>query len=185
MTTIKSNYLRISVTDKCNLSCYYCHREGQINLSNYCLTSDDIRFIISQSMNLGFSKIKLTGGEPLIRKDIVSVIENINNLQIPDLSIITNGVLLSKYVSDLKNAGLQRLNVSLHTLNKTTFENTIDKDSQKLDLIIKGIDKAINIGYKNMKLNFIYHSKTSDKDFEDICKFASERDLTIFYCHYY
>jgi cyclic pyranopterin phosphate synthase len=161
------------------LSCYYCHNEGQSRITEYLLTPEDITFIVQQSTGLGFNKIKLTGGEPLLRKDIVSIISKINEFGVSDFSMITNGVLLYKYAYELRQAGLPRLNVSFQTLNKKVFWKNISKNVWNIDLIIKGIDRAISIGYTDLKLNFIYHSEVSKKDFEDICQFASERNLIV------
>jgi len=177
--TVKSKYLRLSVTNQCNLSCYYCHNEGQNRNKAYLLTPEDISFLVQQSIDLGFNKIKLTGGEPLLRNDIISIISNISENFSDDFSMITNGVLLSKYVHELKQAGLKRLNVSLQTINRNVFEKNISKNSENIDLIIKGIDKAIETGYTDLKLNFVYHSEASKEDFDDIIQFAAKRKLTV------
>ena len=178
--SINSKYLRISITNKCNLDCYFCHGEGQSKLEmGYELTLDDILFIVETAKHMGFTKLKLTGGEPTLRKDIIQIIEKINKIQIDDFSIISNGVNLLKLAKDLREAGLPRINVTLQTLNKDRFYNTICRDTSKLDLILSGIDKALEVGYTDMKLNFIYHSKESEDDLKEICEFAKTRDLLI------
>jgi cyclic pyranopterin phosphate synthase len=176
---LKSKYLRLSITDQCNLSCYFCHREGQKGTADYLLSSGDIKFVVQQCVNLGFNKFKLTGGEPLLRKDILAIVSIISEFNLSNFSMITNGVLLNEYAHGLRQAGLPRLNVTLPTLNKKVFEKTINKDTKKLDLITMGIDKAVSEGYTDLKLNFIYHSEVSRKDVDDVIQFASERNLTL------
>jgi len=177
---LNSRYLRVSITNKCNLNCYFCHGEGQSKLkSEYELTLDDISFIAETAKHIGFTKLKLTGGEPTLRKDIIQIIEKINKIEIDDFSIISNGVNLSKLAKSLKEAGLPRINVTLQTLNKNRFYNNVCRDTSKLDLILSGIDKALEVGYTDMKLNFIYHSKDSEDDLKEICEFAAARHLLI------
>jgi cyclic pyranopterin phosphate synthase len=177
--SLKSKYLRISVTDQCNLSCYFCHREGQKGTTGYLLSPCDIKFVVQQCADLGFNKFKLTGGEPLLRKDILTIVSTISEFDLSNFSMITNGVLLNEYAHELRQAGLPRLNVTLPTLNKKVFEKTIDKNTKKLDLITRGIDKAVGEGYTDLKLNFVYHSAVSRKDMDDVIQFASERNLTL------
>jgi cyclic pyranopterin phosphate synthase len=176
---LKTKYLRLSVTDQCNLSCYFCHREGQKRTAGYLLSPGDIKFVVQQCVDLGFNKFKLTGGEPLLRKDIMTIVSIISEFNPGNFSMITNGILLNEYAHELRQAGLPRLNVTLPTLNKKVFEKTIDKNTKKLDLITRGIDKAISEDYTDLKLNFVYHSEVSRKDIDDVIQFASERNLTL------
>ena len=177
---ISSKYLRISVTNICNLHCYFCHNEGQSkDMLQYELTKDDIVFIVDMAKKLGFTKIKLTGGEPTLRKDIIEIIREISNIGVSDFSIITNGVKLYELVDEFILSGLPRINVTLQTLNKKKFKREIHYDISKLDSIVKGIDKAISLGYNDVKINFIYHSTKSENDFLEICNFAAERNLIV------
>ena len=111
--------LRISITNRCNIKCLYCHHDGMLP-SNEEMTPYEIIKIAEISKKLGVKKIRISGGEPLVRKDIIEIIEGINNIGFKDISITTNGNYLEKYAKDLKEAGLNRVNVSLDTLNNDT-----------------------------------------------------------------
>src|SRR5665648_221305 len=109
--------IRISVTQKCDKHCPYCHREGERNPSTE-MTVDEIVRIVRIAISLGISRVKVTGGEPLLRKGIVEIVRGINGLEgLTDLSMTTNGTHLKGLAKDLKAAGLTRLNVSLPTIN--------------------------------------------------------------------
>jgi molybdenum cofactor biosynthesis enzyme MoaA len=178
--SIKSRYLRLSVTNKCNFSCYYCHNEGQEKSKDReLLTEDDIVWICRTAKAAGFQKFKLTGGEPTLRGDLGRILVRLKELQLKDLSIITNGSFLEESVASLQSAGLPRLNITLNTLNPQKFGEQVNGDVKKLSKVIAGINKAVELGYDNIKLNFIYHGSQSNQDFLDICKFSSERNLTI------
>lgn len=120
----KINYLRISVTDRCNLRCRYCMPEQGLPLTPHeeVLTYEEILRIVRVFTKEGISKIRLTGGEPLVRKGIVDFLSRLSEIEeIRDLSLTTNGLLLKDYAVDLKRAGLKRINISLDTLNREKF----------------------------------------------------------------
>ncbi len=120
---MKTNYFRISLTDKCNLNCFFCHNEGQEKPSgkgNF-LRADDYVFVSKIAKDLGYTKFKLTGGEPTLHPEVLKIVKGISSLQVKDLSMITNGIRLDKLAYPLKEAGLNRLNVSLYTLNPEKF----------------------------------------------------------------
>jgi cyclic pyranopterin phosphate synthase len=152
----KINYLRISITDRCNLRCTYCMPPDGISLLNHndVLRYEEITRLAHLAYELGFIKFRITGGEPLVRKGVPDLVENIsgfgNNI---DLSLTTNGILLSKYAKDLKSAGLQRINISLDTLDREKF-----KRISRFDLfqdVIKGIRSAIEVGFNPIKINVV------------------------------
>lgn len=176
-----SHYFRISLTNVCNLNCYFCHNEGQSKIFNKLkqLTPDDIVWITKIALNHGYTKIKLSGGEPTLRKDIFEIIKGISSLNVKDLSMITNGIKLYELAQDLKYAGLTRLNLSLFTLNAEQFKLYNGGNKEKLEKIIRGIDKAIEVGFRDIKLNYVWHNKDSIIDFLEISKFALERNLTV------
>ena len=121
----KINYLRISVTDRCNLRCLYCMPEEGIELfpSNKILSFEEILFFVETVSNLGVNKIRITGGEPLIRKNVQFLIKSICKLEnVNDVALTTNGVLLEKYINELVDAGLRRVNISLDTLKRDKFK---------------------------------------------------------------
>lgn len=176
---IKSKYLRLSVTDECNLHCNFCHKEGQKGKAKYLLTLEDIKFVVSQCVNLGFDKFKLTGGEPLIKKDILDIVSVMSKLNLPNFSMITNGVRLKELAHKLRQAGLPRLNVTIQTFNEDVFKKTIHEDIENIKRTKNGIDQALKVGYTDLKLNFVYHSDVLKKDINDVTYFASERNLTL------
>ncbi|RLE83951.1 MAG: GTP 3',8-cyclase MoaA, partial [Thermoprotei archaeon] len=140
------DYLRISVTQECNFRCVYCHREGEFfDHKKYEMKPSDIEKIVRVAAKLGFNKVKLTGGEPLVREDIVEIVERIYKIKgITDISLTTNGYLLSEYATELKMAGLSRINVSLLTLDSSKFKRITGVDG--LAKVLEGIDKAIEVG---------------------------------------
>ena len=149
----KIDYLRISVTDRCNLRCVYCMpEEGVENIPHEeILSYDEIIRICKCVANLGIKKVKITGGEPLIRKDIVSLIRDIKKIEgIEQVTITTNGVLLYDMAQDLVEAGIDAVNVSLDTLDREKFLKITRRD--KYENISKAIDKLINLGVR-VKIN--------------------------------
>jgi len=162
---------RISITDKCNLQCFYCHKEGHNFDSNRYMTPEEIGIIAKTSTKFGVKKIKISGGEPLIRKDVCEIIENIKDEKIRDISLTTNGIFLEDLADKLKDAGLDRINVSLDTLNPNLYkEITKFGDIEK---VINGIKRAIDVGLTPLKVNFLAMS-INIKDLPDIMEFCRD-----------
>ena len=132
--------LRITITNRCNENCIYCHHDGMVSSKDE-MTPDEIYTICKIAKKLGVKKIRLSGGDPLIRKDIVEIVEKIASLDFKDISLTTNGVLLEKYAQGLKDAGLDRVNVSLDTLNRDTYKFVTNMDY--LNEAKAGILKAV------------------------------------------
>lgn len=165
------NYLRVSVTDFCNLRCKYCMpEEGVIQKPHHeILSLEEIFEIIKCSTELGIDKIRITGGEPLVRKGIISLVEKISQLEeIKDLAITTNGVLLEKYAHDLKKAGLKRVNISLDTLNEVKYKEITRGGN--LNNVIKGIEAANEVNLTPIKINTVLIGGFND---DEIVKFAN------------
>ena len=135
--------LRITLTNRCNVNCLYCHHDGMVKSKDE-MTADELYTICKIAKKIGVRKIRLSGGEPLLKKDIVEIVERIASLDFKDISMTTNGILLGKYAQDLKDAGLDRVNVSLDTLNRETFEFITKKDY--LEDAKNGILKAVEVG---------------------------------------
>lgn len=116
----KINYLRISITDRCNLRCKYCMPEDGVELKNHSeiLSFEDIIKIVEVGQKLGVEKIRLTGGEPLVRLGVEDLISSLAKLKLKDISLTTNGVMLAEKAEILKNNGLNRVNISLDTLER-------------------------------------------------------------------
>ena len=113
--------LRISITNRCNVNCFYCHHDGIVP-ENYEMTSNEMQRIVKVAKEIGIEKIRLSGGEPLIREDIIDIVTKISSVGFRDISLTTNGVLLGKYAKALYDAGLTRVNVSFDTLNPDTYK---------------------------------------------------------------
>lgn len=164
--------LRISVTDKCNLNCFYCHREGISSKGEEELTPEEIARVVRIGAKHGVTKVKLTGGEPLLRKDIIEIVEEISGIdEIEDISMTTNGILLSKYAEKLRNAGLNRINISLDTLNPEKYRKiTGGGDIEKA---LSGIDAAIEAKLKPVKINVVVMRGINENEiFEIIDRFS-------------
>lgn len=177
------DYLRISVTDRCNLRCSYCMPEEGIKLLEHkdILTFDEITEIVKVAVKLGIIKVRLTGGEPLVRKGIVSLVSMLSSIEgINDLSLTTNGVLLEDFAKPLYEAGLHRVNISLDTLNPSRYaEITRGGDINK---VLKGIRTAKETGFKPVKINCVVQQENVD-DIEDLKKFCEKEKLILQQIH--
>lgn len=174
------NYLRISVTDRCNLRCKYCMPREGVKLREHSdiLTFDEIKRIVKVCGDLGIENIRLTGGEPLVRKDIVKLIEDIKHINtIKDISITTNGVMLADYIDDLKNAGLDRINISLDTLDKNKFKEITGFDV--FDKVIEGIKLSIEKGFRSVKLNVVTMRENNISEVMDFVNLAEKDPIDV------
>lgn len=175
-------YLRISVTDRCNLRCIYCMPEDGIPLKHHTdiLRLEDIAKIAAAGVQLGITKIRLTGGEPLIRKGIVSLVEmlhQIDNLQ--ELTMTTNGILLQKYAKQLSQAGLNRVNISLDTLDPEKYRQiTRGGDIQQ---VFAGIEAAITYNLRPVKINTVIMQDWNWDELPLLQEFARSKGLDIQY----
>ncbi|MFQ5867377.1 MAG: GTP 3',8-cyclase MoaA [bacterium] len=175
----KIDYLRISVTDRCNLRCIYCMPNyGIIPKShNEILTFEEIEKVIKAAVSLGVNKIKITGGEPLIRKGIVDLIAMLSDIEgIVDLSMTTNGIFLSEYTESLKKAGLKRINISLDTLWEDKYK--LITKMGNLNNVLEGIKKAQEVGLFT-KLNVVVIKGINDDEILDFVEFSSLRNFCV------
>ncbi len=150
------DYLRVSVTDRCNMRCIYCNPLAQGELADLAeiLSADEICRVVKLCAELGITRIRLTGGEPLVRGDIVNLVREIASIAgITDLSLTTNGILLAPMASALKAAGLQRINVSLDAAENHCFRQLTRTDG--LARVISGIHKAIEVGLTPVRINCV------------------------------
>ncbi|MFC1871815.1 GTP 3',8-cyclase MoaA [Chloroflexota bacterium] len=162
------NYLRISVTDRCNLRCIYCMPPGGVNLISHedILTYEEIYTIVQTAAQIGINKVRITGGEPLVRAGLSELGKMLSRIEtIDDISLTTNGILLSKYAAELKSAGLRRVNISLDTLKPERFE-TITR-GQGLHDVLAGIDAARSAGLEPVKINTVVMAGTNDDELAD------------------
>lgn len=174
------NYLRLSVTDHCNYRCHYCRSEEHITHTqkSEILTYEEITRIIQIFAELGVSKVRLTGGEPLLRKNLVDLITQIKKIpNIVDLPLSTNAHLLAPMVHQLKQSGVNRINISIDSLQNDRFKQiTHGGDLRK---VIQGIDAAIEAGIKPIKLNMVVMRGVNDDEIESMIDFAINRKIDI------
>ena len=176
--TIK--YLRISLTESCNLQCFYC-RPNQDKTFTSCqsyLTPDEMLLITRVFSELGVSHVRLSGGEPLLKKDICLLVKEISRLSgINDVSLTTNGILLKKFAPSLKNAGLHRLNISLDSITPSKFkEITGGGDLKK---VLQGIDASLKYGLTPIKLNMVVMRGINDDEIIPMIKFCLKKRLIL------
>lgn len=172
------NYLRVSVTDRCNLRCVYCMPENGVEMAdhNAILSYEEILRIIKAGVRMGIRKIRLTGGEPLVRKDIIDLVKEIAGIpEIDDLALTTNGILLPQMAAELKNAGLRRVNISLDTLKSDRFEQVTRIG--KLGDVWAGINTAVKVGFKPIKINTVVMRGFNDDEIVDLARMTTELPL--------
>jgi GTP 3',8-cyclase len=181
----KINYLRISVTDRCNLRCCYCMPEEGIPLIPHerILTYEEILRVVRIFAEEGISKVRVTGGEPLVRKGIVDFISRLARIDaIKDLSLTTNGVLLKELAFDLKQAGLDRVNISLDSLKRERFSEIARKDDY--NRVWAGIEEALRVGLSPIKINMVAIRGVNDDEIEDFARLTMRLPLTVRYIEY-
>ncbi|MFP4023089.1 MAG: GTP 3',8-cyclase MoaA [Thiohalospira sp.] len=176
----KINYLRISVTDRCNLRCVYCMPEEGVTLLDHkdILTFDEIVKVTETAVRKGIDKVRLTGGEPLVRKGIVELVKMIGKIDgIKDYSMTTNAILLGRYAQDLADAGLHRVNISLDTLNAEKFRQiTRGGDIQK---VFDGIKAAKKAGLEPVKINCVIKESRTEPDAVEVANYCRENNLMV------
>lgn len=176
----KINYLRISVTDRCNLRCRYCMPEDGVCMVKHSdiLTYEEIQQVVAVSVPLGIDKIRLTGGEPLVRKDIVELVRMIADVNgVKDMSITTNGILLEKFAKSLAEAGLHRVNISLDTMDPEKFSQiTRGGDIRKL---FAGIEAAKLAGLNPVKINCVIKKSSDEPDALAVKQYCTENGLQV------
>lgn len=175
------DYLRISVIDRCNLRCVYCMpEEGITNLLPHyeILSYEEILKVVEIGIDLGITKIRVTGGEPLLRKGIVSFIERLAKIEgIQDIGMTTNGVLLKRFAKDLYNSGLKRVNVSLDSLDENKFR-TITRVGLIYD-VLESIEEADKVGLKPVKINVVVMKGINDDEIEKFALWSKEVEYQI------
>lgn len=174
------NYLRISLTDRCNLRCKYCMPEDGIDKCDHSdiLSLEEIYEIIVNFVELGVDKIRFTGGEPLVRKGIVDLISKVSRLEgIRDIAMTTNGIFLKDMASDLKAAGLKRVNISLDTLNSEKYK-TITRcgDLQK---VLDGIKEAKRVGLTPIKINTVLIGGFNEDEIESLVDLTRKDNIDV------
>lgn len=173
------DYLRISLTDRCNFRCVYCMpEEGVQQLSHFdILRIEEVEQAVRVAASIGIKSVRLTGGEPTVRKGVVELVRNIAAMpEIKNVSMTTNGVLLPRMADDLKAAGLSRVNISLDTLDAEKFHKITRCGS--LEGALAGIDAALRVGFNPVKINAVALRSLSD-GFLDFAKLSIDRPLHV------
>lgn len=179
------NYLRISVTDRCNLRCFYCMPEEGIKLKEHkdIMSYEDIYKVTKVFAKAGINKVRITGGEPLVRLGIEDLIEKINSIsEIDDISMTTNGVFLDKKAKLLKEKGLDRVNISLDTLDKNKYKEITGKDY--LDNVLKSINTAKRVNLNPVKINVVLIKGYNEHELTDFIDFMDQNDIILRFIEY-
>lgn len=172
-------YVRISVTDRCDFRCIYCMDEKMTFLPRaQLLTLEELEWVGRAFVELGVTKIRITGGEPLVRKNVLQLFQGLSQLEgLRELVLTTNGSQLSKMATSLKESGVKRINISLDTLKPERFESI--SRLGKLDVVLRGIDETLKAGFKRIKLNTVILKNRNHDEIIDLVQFAIQRSVDI------
>ncbi|RJX37856.1 GTP 3',8-cyclase MoaA [Paenibacillus pinisoli] len=179
------NYLRISVTDRCNLRCVYCMPEEGVAFTeaSHLLTYDQIAEVVEAGASLGITKLRITGGEPLVRPDLPKLIARLSAIPgIEDIALTTNGVFLAKQAQALKEAGLTRVNISLDTLDPGRFAFIARRG--ELRRVLEGIEAAAEAGFHPIKLNCVLLKNVNEDEIAEFLRMAYEKPLHVRFIEY-
>lgn len=180
-------YLRISITEKCNLRCVYCMPEEGVELSptSKLLTSDEIVEIARLFVSQGVTKIRLTGGEPTVRKDIIDLVRRLGELRplgLREIAMTSNGIALGRKLEQLKAHGLTHLNLSLDTLDPHTFE--IMTRRRGLEAVLRTVDRALELGYDPVKINTVVMRSINLREVNDFIELTRTRPVQLRFIEY-
>lgn len=172
------DYLRLSVTDRCDFRCIYCMAEDMTFLPRHeVLSLEELAKVGETFVDLGVDKIRVTGGEPLIRRDAIQLFQKLGKLPLKDLSLTTNGSQLQEFANPLADAGVTRINISLDSLQATRFK-TLTRHGN-LDTVLKGITSARNAGFQRIKINCVLMQNFNFDEVTSLARFALENELDI------
>lgn len=173
-------YLRVSVTDRCNLRCVYCSQKEAFSWLPHeeILSYEELFEVLQVAVEIGFKRFRITGGEPLVRRGIVSFIRRLTGLSgLEDLALTTNGTLLADVAKDLKEAGLKRVNISLDTLRPKRFEEITGRPY--LSRVLHGIEKALEVGLSPVKINVVVIRGLNDDEIPELARLSLDRPLEV------
>lgn len=177
--------LRISVTDRCNIRCFYCMPEESVKYEprDHVLSFEEIERFANIAARLGIRKLRITGGEPLVRKNLPALIQRLVAIPgIDDLALTTNGVLLAAHAQELYDAGLRRINIHLDTLDRERFKKITRRD--ELARVLEGIEKCRSLGYGPIKINAVAVKGLVEPDIVPLARFGRERGIEIRYIEF-
>lgn len=173
------DYIRISITDRCDFRCHYCMAEDMTFLPrNEVLSLEECARLIKIFVRLGVKKVRITGGEPLVRKNALWLFKEIGHLNgLDELVLTTNGSQLTRFASQLKDTGVKRINISLDSLDAENFQKITR--TGRLDQVLAGIDAAIAAGFEGIKLNTVLMRNRNDNEVIDLVNFAISKQIDI------
>lgn len=174
------NYLRVSITDRCNLHCRYCRPKEGISLQGHddILRYEEIIRIVSVAVKMGLVKVRVTGGEPLVRKGFVNFIAELKKIEgLQDISLTTNGILLEEFAQGIFDAGISRINISLDSLNKDKYFYITNGGD--LDAVLRGIACAEKVGFSPIKINTVAIKGFNDDEALDFVRLAVDKPFQI------
>jgi cyclic pyranopterin phosphate synthase len=177
--------LRISVTDRCNIRCFYCMPNENVRFRprEEILTFEEIAWFVRVVSQMGVHRLRLTGGEPLVRADLARLVKLLAEMPgIDDLALTTNGILLAEQAADLRAAGLRRINISLDTLDEATFQKISRREG--LDRVLTGIAAAQEVGFDQIRLNAIAIQGLTEDEIIPLARFARQRGLELRFIEY-
>lgn len=171
-------YMRISITDRCNLRCKYCMPDGvKLIPMDEIMSYEDIVLVCAEAVKLGITKFKITGGEPLVRRDCASLVRAIKEIPgAEQVTMTTNGVLLTEHLAELKNAGLDGVNISLDTLCRDRFEQITGYD--RIDQVLQSVEEAVKTGMK-VKINTVFQRGENDGEWESLVHLAKKYPVDV------
>jgi cyclic pyranopterin phosphate synthase len=172
--------LRISVTDRCNIRCFYCMPEDNVQFGprSEILTFEEIERFVRVAARLGVRKLRITGGEPLLRKDLPVLLERLSSIAgIEDIALTTNGLLLPQQAKVLYDAGLRRINVHLDTLDAERFRVISRRDG--FEKVLEGIEVCRDLGYRPIKINAVAIKNLTEPDIVPLARFGREKNIEI------
>jgi GTP 3',8-cyclase len=179
------DYMRISITDRCNQRCFYCMPQGDVQLFRHdeILSYEEILSIVASAVKAGFHKFRITGGEPLVRSGVCGLIHNMVGMTgVDEVVLTTNGVLLEDLAPELYAAGLRRLNISLDTLNSLKFQKITKRDHFRR--VLRGIEMARKVGFNPLKINMVVIRGINDDELESFGRWATREALTVRFIEY-
>lgn len=180
----KINYLRISITDRCNLRCHYCMPEEGVPHLNHSqiLNYEEIVEVVKEAVSLGIDKVRITGGEPLVRRgveDLVAMLANVPGIR--DFGLTTNGILLEKFAPILKKAGLHRVNISLDAIDPVRY-SALTRGGD-VGQVLRGIEAAKRAGLTPVKINCVVQHSSGEQDAMQVREFCRKHGLEIRFIH--
>jgi cyclic pyranopterin phosphate synthase len=168
--------LRISVTSDCDLKCFFCHGEGLGHGSGKLMTPEEIERVVKVAVELSVDSVKLTGGEPMMRPDILEIVSRLGRLDLRDLSMTTNGLKLAEMARELRRRGLRRVNISLHSTRPERYAKitglNLAEAARRHAQVVEAVEVAVEAGLSPVKLNVVMIRGVNDDELDDLIRFA-------------